>query len=326
MKLLQSNWFPILLGAVIVVVMLNEIIFSENPAPVAFVHDNANSGWVAPDIAQLPDNDSGRQVRYGRELIANTALYLGPRGTIAAITNGMNCQDCHLEAGAKSFAGAFSAVASTYPRYRDRSGRVESIEFRVNDCLLRSLNGEKIDSNGREMRAMVAYLKWIGSEVSKNVKPVGSGLEELSFLTRAADPEKGHQVFAGKCTSCHGEGGQGLANHDSSFYLYPPLWGPHSFNVSAGLYRITRLAGFIRDNMPAGAASHETPQLSDEEAWDVAAFVLSKPRPEKFFADDWPKLDTKAIDYPFGPYADNFSEKQHKFGPFGPIQQARTRK
>jgi thiosulfate dehydrogenase len=115
-------------------------------------------------------------------------------------------------------------------------------------------------------------------------------------------------------------------NHDSSFYLYPPLWGPNSYNVSAGLFRLSRFASFVKNNMPFGLASHNSPQLTDEEAWDVAAFVNSQPRPEKFFSYDWPKKETKPVDHPFGPYADNFSEKQHKYGPFPPIQEARNKK
>ena len=162
-------------------------------------------------------------------------------------------------------------------------------------------------------------------DVPKNKKPKGAGLEELSFLDRAAEPEKGKQVFLSKCISCHGENGQGLLNHDSSFYLYPPLWGNNSFNISAGLDRITRLASFIKNNMPFGLASYEAPALSDEQAWDVAAYIISQPRPEKYFPEDWPKKNTKPVDYAYGPFPDNFSEKQHRYGPFRPIQDARNK-
>ncbi|HMG69154.1 MAG TPA: c-type cytochrome [Chitinophagaceae bacterium] len=329
MKLIKSSWFPLLLGLIIVIVILNEVLFTP-----AVEHDEisippktfSTDDWQAPDINELADDEKGQSIRYGRELIINTSLFFGPKGKISPVTNGMNCQNCHIDAGAKSFGGSFSAVASTYPRYRERSGRIESIEFRINDCMLRSLNGKMIDSAGKEMQSMVAYLKWIGKNVPKNKKPAGAGLEELSFLKRAADPEKGRKIFLSKCVSCHGEDGQGLLNHDSSFYLYPPLWGTNSFNVSAGLYRITRLASFVKNNMPLGLASHSAPQLSDEDAWDVAAFIISQPRPEKFFAEDWPGIEKKPVDYPYGPYADNFSEKQHKYGPFLPIQNAKNKK
>jgi thiosulfate dehydrogenase len=329
MKEIKSSWFPLLLGLVILIVILSQVLFSPTivkdevlvPAAASSADD-----WEAPDINSLPDDEHGRMIRYGHELISNTSLFFGPKGNIAALTNGMNCGNCHIDAGARSFGGSFSAVASLYPQFRNRSGKIESIEFRVNDCMMRSLNGKPIDSASNEMQAMVAYLKWIGKDVPKNKKPAGAGLEDLPFLDRAADPEKGKLVFMLKCTSCHGENGEGILNHDSSFYLYPPLWGPNSFNISAGLYRISRIASFVKNNMPYGLASHDSPKLTDEESWDVAAYIISQPRPEKFFSEDWPKIETKAIDYPYGPYADKFSEKQHKFGPFAPIQEARKKK
>jgi thiosulfate dehydrogenase len=79
------------------------------------------------------------------------------------------------------------------------------------------------------------------------------------------------------------------------------------------------MAGYVKDNMPFGA-SHGSSQLTDEQAWDVAAFVNSQPRPYKQFKKDWPNKSTKPVDHPFGPYADSFTEQQHKFGPFIPIQ------
>jgi thiosulfate dehydrogenase len=263
-------------------------------------------------------------IRYGRELIVNTSKYFGPHGTVAALTNGMNCQNCHIEAGTKAFGNSFSAVASLYPRYRERSGMIESIEFRVNDCMKRSLNGKPIDSTSKEMKAMVAYLKWLGKDVKHGDKPYGSSAE-LPFLTRAADPQQGKMIYENKCMRCHGNNGEGVIDFDSMGYRYPPLWGNNSYNNAAGLYRLSRLAAFIKYNMPFDL-TQISPQLSDEEAWDVAAFISSQQRPEKIFPEDWPKIENKPPDFPFGPYADNFSEQQHKYGPFIPIKEAKEKK
>jgi thiosulfate dehydrogenase len=48
--------------------------------------------------------------------------------------------------------------------------------------------------------------------------------------------------------------------------------------------------------------------------------VNSQTRPHKDQSNDWPKYDKKPLDFAFGPYADGFSENQHKYGPFKPIQ------
>jgi thiosulfate dehydrogenase len=87
------------------------------------------------------------------------------------------------------------------------------------------------------------------------------------------------------------------------------------------LYRIGRLAGYVKDNMPLGC-DHDKPQMSDEAAWDVAAYIISRTRPEKRYPKDWPDLARKPIDHPYGPYADSFTAEQHKYGPYGPIQHA----
>ena len=63
-----------------------------------------------------------------------------------------------------------------------------------------------------------------------------------------------------------------------------------------------------------------------QEAWDVAAFVVSQPRPAYPGRDkDFPDLLLKPVDTPYGPYADGFSQQQHEFGPYGPIEAAIAR-
>ena len=76
--------------------------------------------------------------------------------------------------------------------------------------------------------------------------------------------------------------------------------------------------------MPQGA-NYQNPMLSDEEAWDVAAFVVSRNRPHINVPKDWPDISKKPIDHPFGPYADSFTASQHKFGPFNPIAAAQKK-
>jgi len=279
--------------------------------------------WVAPDTSQILHTKEGDLIRYGRSLIANTSDYFGPHGTISHSANGMNCQNCHLDAGTKPWGNNYGGVFSTYPKFRERRGAVETVVQRVNDCFQRSLNGTEIDSNSHEMQAILAYIKWLGSSVAKGKKPPGSGIQQLAFLGRPADAEHGKLVYVANCQRCHGPDGQGtLRPPDSTKYLYPPLWGPHSYNTGAGLYRLSRLAGYVKNNMPFGT-SYDSTVLSDEQAWDVAAYVNSQPRPKKFFKKDWPDISLKPFDHPFGPYTDSFSEQQHKYGPFAPIQKAK---
>ncbi|ULQ53153.1 c-type cytochrome [Flavihumibacter fluvii] len=277
--------------------------------------------WVAPEPATITDEALKAQVEYGKDLIAHTAKYFGPKGTISATTNGLNCQNCHLQAGTGVFANNYGSVASLYPKFRARSGKIETTNKRVNDCFERSLDGKALDTTSKEMLAIVAYIDFLGTNVKKGEKAPGSGFKDLAYLDRAADPEKGKIVYASKCQSCHQKNGEGVLNGDKTEYSFPALWGKQSYNDGAGLYRISNFAKYVKYNMPLGA-THENPQLTDEEAWDVAAYVNAQKRPHISVPKDWPDKSKKPVDHPFGPYADNFTEKQHKFGPFKPIETA----
>ena len=297
------------------------LLFFPTPSPAphySSVSQNSDTLlWVPPSIRTLGDSEQDQLIKYGRDLIANTALYLGPKGRVRHSSNGMNCQNCHLDAGTKIFGNNYSAVASTYPKYRERSGSIESIYKRVNDCIERSLNGTALDTASREMQAISGYIRWLGRDIPKGKKVAGAGITDLKYMPRSADTIHGHEVYLQKCQSCHMAGG-GMIQPDQISYQYPPLWGEHSYNMGAGLYRLSRLAGYVKSNMPLGA-TYDRPQLSDEEAWDVAAYINSQPRPKKDLSHDWPTISGKPVDHPFGPFADSFADWQHKYGPFAPI-------
>lgn len=154
------------------------------------------------------------------------------------------------------------------------------------------------------------------------------GAGNMPELDRAADPERGQAVYARACTACHNSNGSGVQRSrdvPSLGYMVPPLWGHDTFNEGAGMARLITFANFVHFNMPHGA-DYLNPQLTVEEAWDVAAYVLSQPRPQKpDLSLDFPDLLQKPVDAPYGPYADSYSEAQHKYGPFTPIREAIAR-
>ena len=323
-KNFQSNWQLVIIILVILIVSLTEIMKATAVSSNSLSLTMEDSAWVAPCLYY--DEVSGEErklIAYGQQLIANTSQYLGPNGSVAQVSNGMNCQNCHLNAGKKNWGNNYSAVFSTYPRFRDRSGAIETIYKRVSDCFERSLNGTAPDSNSREFQAIHAYIRWLGKNVKKGERPIGSGIPKLPFLDRAADPVKGSAVYTAQCSKCHGNNGDGIMNTHGLTYKYPPLWGPSSYTEGAGLFRISNFAGYIKSNMPFEETSHQNPKLTTEEAWDVAAFVNSQPRPKRDFSKDWPDISKKPIDHPFGPFADGFTESQHKYGPFKPILERR---
>lgn len=320
----MGRYFKIAL-AICLVILLAKVLLDpwlKKNQQKKYLASKQDSLWVGKSFGQLPQDTSlsSQQIRYGYDLVANTSKYLGPKGQVAHLTNGMNCQNCHLQAGTKPWGLNYGSVVANYPKFRARSGTVETVVKRVNDCLERSLNGKALDSNSKEMKAFVSYIKWVGADVPKGTKANGSGIANLSLLNRSADPALGKTLYTTYCSKCHRENGEGsLDSSNNSFFIYPPLWGKNSYNHGAGMNQLSKLAGFIKNNMPNGI-SYQQPFLTNQEAWDLAAYINTQVRPDKDLSKDWPILATKPFDYPFGPYADSFPQSMHQLGPFAPIQ------
>lgn len=298
-------------------------------APVA--QQTASLNWSVPNVGALPDDEHGRLVRRGRDLVTATYMHIGPNAADPAkryAGNNLACRNCHLEAGAKKFGLPLWGLADAFPQYSTRTGREITIEDRINSCMTRSMNGRAMPDDAPEMRAIVAYIDFLSTGLPAGQHLAGYGSGTMPELDRPADPERGRAVYLRTCLVCHGANGQGIRDGLSSMafgYLVPPLWGEDSFNDGAGMARLINAANFVHANMPNGT-SYLAPNLTPEEAWDVAAFVLSQPRPHKEGLDkDFPDLLTKPVDAPYGPYADGFGAAQHKLGPFGPIRAALQR-
>jgi thiosulfate dehydrogenase len=209
---------------------------------------------------------------------------------------------------------------SHYPRFAGRTGTTTTIEDRVNECMQRSLNGRPLPKKSPEMIAMASYIRSLSVLDAATGASARKAKEPPTFRTpkRAANLAAGKTVFEEHCTVCHGTDGGGLlaAANPIHGYVFPPLWGPDSFNTGAGMHRVLTASRFIKARMPLGK-----PELTDEQAFDVAAFINSQPRPEMANLElDYPDRKTKPVDTGYGPYADSFSLDQHRFGPFQPIE------
>ncbi len=129
------------------------------------------------------------------------------------------------------------------------------------------MNGRALDFAGRDMRDIVSYLAFLSSGLPVGAEMEGQGLPRLQPLP--GDMGRGAVVFTSTCVRCHGANGQGTP-------LAPPLWGPRSYNVGAGMARINTAASFIHALMPIDRAQQLTPQ----QAFDVATYINTRPRPD----------------------------------------------
>lgn len=281
--------------------------------------------WKAPDESTIPNNQFGETVRYGKALVHETYKYIGPEVANAKMRyagNNLACSSCHQDAGTKRWSAPFMATFGNFPQYRNRDENIGSIEERVNGCMNRSMNGKSLPENGKEMRAIVTYMYWLAQGIPVGAKVEGAEFPQVNrkmVMSQAADPIKGEKVYKEHCASCHGENGEGVKREGkANGYEYPPLWGKDTYNTGAGMYRVLRAADWIVANMPLGADNHNR-ILTDEQAYNVAAYINNYDKPRDVKANrekDFPDLSMKVPDSDVGPYDDNKTRHQHKFGPY----------
>ncbi len=228
---------------------------------------------TAPSDSEIPPDAFGAAVRRGQALLTATRESLP-----TYVGNALRCTSCHLDAGRRE-NGSWVGVFARFPQYRSRRGGVELIEDRINDCFRRSMNGAPLPAAGPDMRDMVAYLAFLSWRSPVGPPVANDRLERFAAL--APDTVAGRRAFQTACVTCHGEAGQGTP-------VGPPVWGPQSFNIGAGMARARSAASFIRDNMPFDRPG----SLTDQEAFDVASFVVAQPRPDFPGRElDWPNGD-----------------------------------
>ncbi|HEY3286092.1 MAG TPA: c-type cytochrome [Gemmatimonadaceae bacterium] len=235
---------------------------------------------AAPDTTTLGHDPLSRSIRRG------LALVRAARDSLPGhVGSQLRCVSCHLEDGRRAYAMSWVGVYGRFPQYRSRSGRVAGLEERINDCFSRSLNGRPLPLDGDDLRDITSYLSWLSRGTPSGARLRGSGIDSLAPLV--PDTARGALVYAQHCVRCHaadggGMLGRGLANAG------PPLWGPGSFNIGSGMARVRVMAAFVHRQMPFDQRGTLTPP----DAFAVAAYVVSKPRPDFPGKElDWPNGD-----------------------------------
>ena len=242
--------------------------------------DEARGRHDGPRV--YPAGPLGQVVRLGEAIVRDTPHHPASKPYSG---NALSCTSCHLDAGRDGKAASFVGVAAAYPAYSPREGRVITLEDRILNCFMRSCNGTRPPLGSEASVAVTAYITWLsqGRAMAMNPeKPLGPNhVPRLEVDPAKANPELGRELYADYCAACHGDGGQGWKKN-------PPVWGPNSYNAGAGLATLDGLASWLKVSMPL-----DDPFLSDDEARDLAAFLLSQPRPRFDLKEHLPPPDRR---------------------------------
>jgi thiosulfate dehydrogenase len=218
--------------------------------------------WTPPRFASIPSTPLGDSIRRGALLFDETPLYAS-----AYTHSRIACASCHAEGGIQPFASPMVGMPADFPMFNPRAGHIISLKDRVQECMVRSENGQPLPYDGPDMQALLDYIAWLSQPEPQRKPYLGRGLIHLPDLV--PDPQNGQQIYAAQCAGCHGTSGQG------SRHIFPPLWGPDSFNDGAGMHSIPKMAAFVQHNMPQNRMGILTPQ----QAYDVSAYIHAQPRP-----------------------------------------------
>ena len=253
----------IYIGAIVVGLHVKNLrVLSQFPTNTARDNDFQRLSWKPPAESSIPNGPLGDSIRRGRAIFNETPLFA------SHFTGGkVSCANCHAEGGIQPFASAVVGVGATFPQFNQRAGHVISLEDRIQECFVRSENGKPLDYKGPEMHAIVDYISWLSTPQPGRKPYLGRGLVKLPNLT--PDPVRGKAIYAEQCAGCHGDNGEGKPN------VFPPLWGPDSYNDGAGMHGIPKMAAFVQHNMPQNRMGI----LSAQEAYDVSAYIHEQPHP-----------------------------------------------
>ncbi|MCA9531429.1 MAG: c-type cytochrome [Myxococcales bacterium] len=249
--------------------------------------------FTPPPQSAIPGGPFGDAVRQGRAIFTDTPTYAR-----AYVGNVLSCNNCHLDAGRLPSSAPLWGAWGMYPKYRKKNGHVNTFAERLQGCFRYSMNGTAPPLGSPELVALQAYARWMSEGAPVGVKLAGAGYPREDFRPpEPPDYARGEAVFKAKCALCHGADGQG--QQAGGRYVFPPLWGPRSFNWGAGMHELHKAAAFIKANMPFSRGG----TLSDQEAWDVALFMDSHERPQDpRFTGDVAETRAKYHDTPMSLY------------------------
>ncbi len=231
--------------------------------------DAAPTSFAPPAESAIPAGRFGDDVRLGEQIFRDPAAHAGP-----FVGNDLRCSNCHLDAGRQAGASPLWAAYVSYPAYRKKTDHVDTFQERLQGCFRYSMNGKEPPLGDPVLVALESYSYFLAKGLPTGEEAAGRGYPALPAAAMAPDYDRGGAVYAQNCAACHGADGAGQMADGK--VVFPPLWGPRSFNWGAGMASIKNAAEFIRANMPLGKAGSLTPQ----QAWDVAAYVDGQVRPQ----------------------------------------------
>lgn len=252
---------------------------------ISVIQSNIIADEIPNPPTKYPKGELGKMVKLGEEILNHTDTHPLTKNLVG---NKLQCKNCHLKGangkpGASKSMSTLIGTATVFPAFSKREGTIQTLQDRINNCFMRSMNGKRPIVDSKVSLAMAAYITWLsqGLPMQMNAKrPVSpynnekyaKGQKKFTEIQRKATHQNylhGKKIYETKCAMCHGKNGKGIPGS------FPPLWGKNSYNTGAGMANLKKAPVWVQDNMPLGQGRI----LSDQEAADVVLYIDAQPRP-----------------------------------------------
>jgi thiosulfate dehydrogenase len=213
-----------------------------------------------------------RAVQRGCNIFSNPQKHAG-----RFVRANIRCKDCHLELGMKGETAPIGQGWVQSDKYDPVTGIIVSYELRTMQCFINSSNGFKpniLDSVIQDLKIYGRYLAF-KQGLREGIEYPERRFTKVPPSGEGDDFVRGKHLYEQKCAMCHGKQGLGVVADDGSV-IFPALAGPRAWNTDSRMYNeAITLAAIIKTTMPA----HERNTLTDTQARDIAAYLVTIPRP-----------------------------------------------
>jgi len=257
---------------------------------VALLLVGSNIMAATPTVAPrtYPAGEVGKMVKVGEDIMMHTDTHPLTKDMVG---NKLQCISCHLRGtdgkpGTAPGIATLIGTATAFPAYSKREKSVQTLQDRINNCFMRSMNGKRPIIDTKASIALATYVTWLstGMPMKMDTKRPCSPLNSNRWAQNAkkfakiqkkathANYVNGKKLYGAKCAMCHGADGAGMG-------AFPPLWGQKAgkwlaYNTGAGMSKLNKSAAWVQSNMPFGQGG----TLKDQEAADIMLYVNAQPR------------------------------------------------
>ena len=137
--------------------------------------------FTPPDETTIPNSPLGDMIRFGSDVFVDTQRYAKQY-----VGNGLNCVNCHLDAGRKAEFGPLWAAYVAYPAFRDEDEAGQHVCERLDGCFRYSMNGRMPPLDDAVIVALTAYSFWLATGAPVGAHMAGRGFPEVA--SRACRP------------------------------------------------------------------------------------------------------------------------------------------